>query len=66
MNHQVYIKRKEHRMKQSDVAKILGISPQSFHLKETGKSEFTIKEALRMTLLFDCTLDELFGQKEVI
>lgn len=61
MNHQVYIKRKESRLRQSDVARKLIISTQSYHLKETGKSVFTVPEAIKLAKLFNCTLDDLFG-----
>lgn len=67
MNYQVYIKRKEHRLRQADIAKKLGISTQSYYLKETGKRDFTMTEAKRMALIYGCTLDELFPvKKEVI
>lgn len=67
MNAQVYIKRKEHRLRQADVAKKLGMSTQSYYLKETGKRDFTMTEAKRMALIYGCTLDELFPvKKEVI
>jgi len=60
MNYQVYIKRKEHRLRQADVAKKLGISTQSYYLKETGKRDFTITEAKRLALIYGCTLNDLF------
>lgn len=60
MNHQVYIKRKEHRLRQADIAKKLGISTQSYYLKETGKRDFTMTEAKRLALIYRCTLDDLF------
>lgn len=67
MNHQVYIKRKEHRLRQSDVAKKIGMSTQSYRLKETGQREFTVSEARRMALLYNCKLDDLFSvELEVI
>lgn len=61
MNYQVYIKRKEKRLRQSDVARKLIISTQSYHLKETGKNFFTVPEAVKLAKLFNCSLDELFG-----
>lgn len=62
MNHKLYVMRRENRLKQKDVAKRIGIHPQSYHLKESGKRQFTIEEGLKLARLFDCTLDELFGK----
>ena len=56
----LYIKRREKRLKQKDVAKKIGIHPQSYHLKETGKRQFTIQEGLMLAKVFDCTLNDLF------
>lgn len=47
-------------MHQKDVAKRLHINPQTYHLKESGKSDFTLKEAKKLTEIFDCTLNDLF------
>lgn len=60
MSSQLYVTRREHQLKQKDVAKIIGIHHQSYHLKESGKREFTITEARRLAILFDCTLNDLF------
>lgn len=66
MNAQVYIKRKEKRLRQCDVARKLMISTQSYHLKETGKNAFTVPEAKRLARLFNCSLDELFGGESIV
>ena len=42
---------------------MLGIHKQSYYLKENGKREFTISEAKKLAKIFDCTLDELFGEE---
>lgn len=63
MNHQLFVTRRENKMKQKDVAKMIGIHPQSYHLKESGKRQFTIEEGLRLAKLFNCTLDYLFGEE---
>jgi len=60
---QLYVIRRENRLKQKDVAKKIGIHPQSYHLKESGKREFTISEARKLAKLFNCTLDDLFGER---
>ena len=56
----LYIKRKERKLLQKDVAQKIGIHPQSYHLKESGKREFTLSEAIKLAEIFDCSLDELF------
>lgn len=62
MHHYLYVARREHRLKQKDVARKIGIHPQSYYLKESGKREFTITEARRLAVLFSSTLDDLFGR----
>lgn len=62
MNHQVYIARKENKLKQVDVAKKLGMHKQTYYQKENGISDFTIAEAKRLAIIFNSTLDELFGE----
>lgn len=64
MTQKLYVARRENRMKQKDVAKKIGIHPQSYHLKESGKRQFTIEEGLRLARLFNCTLNDLFGKEE--
>lgn len=59
-NAQLYIKRKERNLYQIDIAKMLNITKQTYHLKESGKSDFTIPEAIKLAKLFNCSLDELF------
>lgn len=61
MNAGVYIKRRESKLRQADVAEKLLISKQSYYLKETGKRDFTITEAKRLARIYGCTLDELFN-----
>lgn len=56
----VYIARRERGLKQKDVAKALLINKQTYHLKETGKSEFTIREGKRLARFYNCTLNDLF------
>ncbi len=61
MNAQVYIKRRENKLNQADIAKILHIAKETYCLKETGKRDFTIREAKRLAKYYGCTLDELFN-----
>ena len=57
---ELYVKRRERNLKQSDVAKALNIHTQTYYLKENGKLVFNINEAIKLAEMFDCTLDELF------
>ncbi|MBP3037951.1 helix-turn-helix transcriptional regulator [Bacillaceae bacterium Marseille-Q3522] len=59
----LYVARREHRLKQTDVAKKLCISHQTYHRKECGKSEFTLTEAKMLAKIFKCSLDDLFGEQ---
>lgn len=63
MNTQLYICRREHQLKQKDVAKKIGIHPQSYHLKECGKRDFSLTEAKLLTKVFKCTLNDLFQEE---
>lgn len=65
MNHKLYIARRENKLYQKDVAKKLGIHEQSYYRKEKGQLEFTIKEARRLARIFNCSIDDLFGEGEV-
>lgn len=64
MNYRLLIKRKENKLYQTELAKRLNIHKQTYHLKETGQLEFTVSEAIKLAEVFECTLDELFGEKE--
>lgn len=61
MNHLLYIKRKENKLYQKEVAKKIGIHEQTYSRKEKGQLEFTITEGRMLAKIFDCTLDDLFG-----
>ncbi|KKB75322.1 MULTISPECIES: helix-turn-helix transcriptional regulator [Bacillus] len=57
----LFITRKEKRKSQKDIAKVLNIHTQSYHLKEAGKREFTLSEAKKLAHYFNTSLDNLFG-----
>lgn len=61
MNVQVYIKRREKRLKQDDVAEMLFLSRNTYGKKERGEIAFTIPEGKRLANYYGCTLDELFS-----
>ena len=60
MNESLYVVRRESCLRQKEVAKKIGMHPQTYHLKESGKREFTISEGKKLSELFGKTLDELF------
>lgn len=45
---------------QVDLAKKLDITPGAYSFKETGRTQFTLKEAKLIADLFGTTIDELF------
>ncbi|WP_144517388.1 helix-turn-helix transcriptional regulator [Bacillus thuringiensis] len=60
MNKNLFIARKERRMLQKDVGKLVNMHKNTYHLKESGKREFTLKEAQKLAKYFKTTVDELF------
>jgi len=60
MHYKLFIKRKEAKMKQTEVAKALNITNVTYSLKENGKYDFTLVEAIKLTKIFGCTLNDLF------
>lgn len=62
MSLQVMIARKESGKSQDEVAKALRIARPTYSKKETGKYEFTLKEAIRLSDYFNKSLDELFKE----
>ena len=67
MYHNLFILRRENRLTQTDMANVLGIHRHSYHMKESGKSDFTLSEAIKLAKHFNSSLDEMFGtpKKEV-
>ena len=59
----LYIARRENKLKQKDVAKELGIHVCTYSRKETGEKEFTLSEAFKLADMFNTTVDELFRRK---
>lgn len=60
-NINLYVARRERNLYQKEVAKMIGLHPQTYHEKEIGKKDFTLSEAKMLTQVFDCTLNDLFG-----
>lgn len=60
MNEKLKTIRNEQNMYQREVAELLGITKQAYHLKETGKSLFNQLEMKQLARVFNCTLNDLF------
>lgn len=52
--------RAEYDLNQDDMAEFLGIRRTTYHNKETGKSQFTVKEAVEIAKFFNATMDDIF------
>lgn len=63
MYFQLYVKRRESKLQQKDVAKMLNIHPVTYSRKETGKTDFELKEAFFLADYFGTTVDELFTKE---
>jgi len=57
------ILRNENKESQREVARVIGVSPQRYGLKEQGKAEFLCSEMKKLAEHYGVTLDELFGDK---
>lgn len=64
MHYKLYVKRREACLSQVKVSKILNISNATYSLKENGKADFTLSEAIKLAELFSCTLNDLFQKEE--
>lgn len=53
-------KRKENRMTQAEIAKVLGISEASYREKEKGNRQFTESEIEKMSILLKVSIDYFF------
>ncbi|GAA0076147.1 hypothetical protein UT300005_05250 [Clostridium sp. CTA-5] len=47
-------------IKQEEVAEILGISLTTYSKKETGKTQFSLEEAKKMSDYFNISIEQLF------
>lgn len=55
--------RVKHNITQKQIAKILEITPEAYSNKETGKYNFTLEEAFKISLLFELPIEEIFKEK---
>ncbi|MHB9945153.1 transcriptional regulator [Clostridium botulinum] len=49
--------------KQEDIARLIGVSLNTYNFKENGKKSFTLNEAKIISDFFDTTIDELFFKR---
>lgn len=54
-----------HRFTQDEIAKKLNISKTSYNNKENGKTAFTLKEAKKLSEIFNRSIEEIFFADEV-
>lgn len=66
MHLQLFIARRESRLSQKAVAAVLRINPQTYHLKESGKADFTLTEAIKLADHFNQSIDSLFRNKKEV
>lgn len=64
MYHGLYVARRERRLKQKDLAKVLNIHPVTYQRKEIGETPFTLDEAFILASFFGLTVDELFAKSK--
>lgn len=60
LNRKLKAERELKDVNQSDVAKFLGISSNTYWNKENGKTEFTVSEAKKLAEYFGVSVVELF------
>ncbi len=65
MHLNLFVARKEKRMSQREIAELIGTHPQTYHMKETGKRDFLLDEALTIASFFGQKVEELFNKAEV-
>ncbi|HDX9641465.1 TPA: helix-turn-helix domain-containing protein [Bacillus mobilis] len=60
MYQNLFIARRENKMTQEAAGKIINVTKQSYHLKESGKGDFSLTEAKTLAKHFKTTIDVLF------
>ena len=64
MHYNLYIARKENRMKQVEVAKKIGMHSVTYSRKERGELDFTLSEAFALSEMFGVSIEKLFKRGE--
>lgn len=54
--------REEKNIKQREVAKKLGIETSTYSNKEAGRRAFTVEELLKLELILDTTISEMYKE----
>ncbi|MEK4128574.1 helix-turn-helix transcriptional regulator [Solibacillus sp. FSL W8-0474] len=57
----LYVARRERRLKQGDVAKKIMVHSGSYGRKERGEQDFTLNEAFILSDYFNISIEDLFG-----
>lgn len=61
----LFIRRKEQKLSQEKVAKVIGITRVAYSLKEIGKHPFTLDEAKILSEMFGMSIEDLmYGSLE--
>lgn len=64
MHSQLFVTRRENRLRQKDMAALLHIDTVTYQRKESGKAVFTLPEAFKIANYFGMSVDELFTNEE--
>ena len=54
-------KRNEKKLSQEQIAKMIGISKNNYHLKETGKLDFNLSEVKKILEILECEYNDIFS-----
>ncbi len=52
-------------IKQEQMAKVIGVAPNTYNFKENGKTSLSLDEAKKIADYFGITIDELFFNNDV-
>lgn len=56
--------RKENNLLQKDLGKLLGITEESYGMKERGRSQFTMNEMFMLSRIFRLPIEQIFLSKD--
>ena len=60
MQEKLLLLRERHNYSKKFIAEYLNISPKQYSAKEKGEYEFTQDEMFKLSLLFNCSLEDIF------
>ncbi|NLG36988.1 MAG: helix-turn-helix transcriptional regulator [Clostridiales bacterium] len=64
MKNNIRVLRKELRLRQEDVAKMVGVTRQTIIAIENGRYNPTLELAIKLAILFDTPVEEIFHLEE--